>query len=107
MAITLHVKRGDTVEVLSGKDRGKRGKILKVFPSERKLLVDGINVSKRHTRPQPPKVPQGGILEKAMPLYASRVMLVCPHCNKATRTGKKVFEDRSMARICRKCEKEV
>lgn len=103
----VHVKKGDTVEVLSGKDRGKRGKILKVIPREGKILVDGINVVKRHTRPRPPKVPQGGILEKAMPIYSSRVMLVCPSCNEATRIGKNVLDDGTRARACKSCGKEI
>lgn len=103
----MHVKRGDTVEVLSGKDRGKRGKILEVFSGEGKLLVEGVNLVKRHTRPQPPKVPQGGILDKVMPLYASKVMLVCPHCNTPMRAGKKVLENNSRTRVCRKCKKEI
>jgi len=103
----LHVKKGDTVEVLSGKNRGKRGKVLKVFPREGKVLVDGVNVVKRHTRPQPPTIPQGGILEKALPIYASKVMLVCPHCNERTRTGKRVLEDNSRVRYCKKCQKEI
>ncbi len=103
----IHIKKGDMVEVLSGKDKGKRGKVSKVFLSNGKALVDGVNVVKRHTKPRPPKVPQGGILEKTLPLYVSRLMLVCPQCNKRTRVSKQVLEDGSRVKVCQQCKKEI
>lgn len=98
----MHVKKDDTVVVLTGKDEGKRGKVLEVLPGKKKVLVDGVNVMKKHTRPQPPKVPQGGILEKAMPINASNVMLVCPQCSVPTRVRR---EDKK--RFCRKCNEPI
>lgn len=106
--MALHVKKGDTVIVLAGKDIGKKGKILKVFTSQRKVLVDGVNIVKKHTRPRPPKIPHGGILEKAMPIDSSNVMLVCTECNKPTRIAKQINkETNTKVRICKKCGKEI
>ncbi len=105
--MSVHVKKGDTVEILAGKDRGKRGKVLSTFPDEGKVLVDGINIVKRHTRPRPPRIPQGGILEKAMPLRSSKVMLVCPSCSETTRIAKKLLDDKSRVRVCKSCGKEI
>ncbi|MBI2264358.1 MAG: 50S ribosomal protein L24 [Armatimonadetes bacterium] len=102
-----HVKKDDNVMILSGRDKGKKGKVLQVLPDEGKVLVDGINVVKRHTRPRPPKIPQGGILEKALPICASRVMLVCPKCGKATRTGRKFMESGEKVRLCKKCGEQI
>ena len=103
----LKVKKDDVVVVISGKDKGKKGKILKAFPREGKVLVDGINIVKRHTRPQPPKIPQGGILEKAHPIPVSKVMLVCPHCSLPSRLGTKRREDKSKVRYCKRCGEEI
>lgn len=99
----LHVKKNDTVLVLSGKDKGKKGKVLQVFAKDNKIIVDGVNVAKKHTKPRPPKIVQGGILEVAHPMNSSRVMLVCPKCNQPVRVAKKVLDDGTRARICRKC----
>lgn len=93
--------------VLSGKDKGKKAKVLNVFPQEGKVTVDGINVVKRHTRPRPPKVPRGGILEKAQPIPSSNVMLICPKCNKPTRIAKKIYEGGRRQRICKRCQEEI
>lgn len=98
----LHVKKGDTVEVVSGRDKGKKGKILKVLPRKGTLVVEGVNLVKRHTRPSQ-KFPQGGIIEKALPLFSSKVLLFCPTCNKGVRIGKKVLENGSKVRFCKKC----
>ncbi len=78
-----HVKKDDTVVVLAGKDKDKRGKVLGVEPKRNKVLVDGVNVVRRHTKPRPPRFPQGGILEKTMPIDLSNVMLVCPQVQQA------------------------
>lgn len=99
----VHVKKNDTVVVLSGKDRGKKGKVLKVLPGDMKVLVEGINISKRHTRPRPPKIPQGGILEKTQPLPSSNVQLVCPKCSKPTRIAHKESSEGKNERVCKHC----
>jgi large subunit ribosomal protein L24 len=105
----LHVRKGDTVKIISGKDKGKSGKVLKAIPEKNRILVDGINVVKRHTRPRPPKVPQGGILEKALPISASNAMIVCknPKCAQPVRVAHKIFEDGHKGRYCRKCGEEL
>lgn len=72
----LHVKKDDIVEVIAGEDRGKKGKVLKVFTKKQRVLVEGLNMIKRHTKARPPKVPQGGILEKAAPIHVSNVKVV-------------------------------
>ncbi|MBR1581273.1 MAG: 50S ribosomal protein L24 [Selenomonadaceae bacterium] len=97
----LHVKKGDTVVVLSGKDKGKEGKIIEAQPKHGKVIVEGINKVKRHTKPSL-KAPQGGILTKEAPLHACKVMLVCPACNKPTRIAHKEVNDQKV-RVCKKC----
>lgn len=103
----IHVRKDDTVMVVSGRDRGKKGKVMKVFPEDGKVLVDGINVAKKHTKPRPPKVPRGGILEKAQPIDSSKVMLMCTKCNIPIRVKKRLRDDGTKERICRKCSEEV
>ena len=99
--VKLHVKKGDTVVVLSGKDKGKQGKIISAMPKAGKVVVEGINKVKRHSKPSL-KVPQGGIITKEMPLHACKVQLVCPACNKPTRVGHKVVAGKN-SRVCKKC----
>ena len=99
--IKLHVKKGDTVVVLSGKDKGKQGKIITAMPKAGKVIVEGINKVKRHSKPSL-KVPQGGIITKEMPLHACKVQLVCPACNKPTRIGHKEVNGKN-SRVCKKC----
>lgn len=99
--IKLHVKKGDTVVVLSGKDKGKQGKIISSMPRAGKVVVEGVNKVKRHSKPSL-KVPQGGIITKEMPLHACKVQLVCPACNKPTRIGHKEVAGKN-ARVCKKC----
>ena len=98
----LHVKTGDTVVVLSGKDKGKKGKVLSANPAERKVIVEGVSVASRHTKPRR-QGEQGGILKKETPIYASKVMLVCPKCGKAARTGFKFLDNGSKVKYCKKC----
>src|SRR2546427_9778805 len=91
MAITIereriHIKKGDTVEVMGGRQRGKRGKVLKGLPKHGKVIIEGVNVVKRHTKPTQ-KMPQGGVAEKEAPVYSSRVMMVCPKCVRAAPDG--------------------
>jgi len=97
----LHVRKGDTVYILTGKDAGKRGKVIQAIPSKRKVIVEGINVVKRHSRPTK-AMPQGGIVEKEAPIDSSNVMLVCGKCNKPTRVARKIVDDRRY-RVCKKC----
>lgn len=86
--IKLHVKKGDNVQILSGKDKGKQGKIISALPNAAKVIVEGINKVKRHSKPSL-KVPQGGIVSKEMPIHACKVQLICPACNKPTRISHK------------------
>lgn len=100
-AVKLHVKKGDTVLVLSGKDKGKQGKIVKALPKKAKVVIEGVNQVKRHTKPSQAN-PQGGIITKEAPINASKVMLVCPACKKATRI-KKTEVAGVTVRVCKKC----
>ena len=98
------IRRNDTVAVNTGKDSGKRGRVLKVLPEKNRLIVEGVNMIKRHTRPNPGKNIAGGISEREAALHASNVQLVCPECGEVTRIGHKVLGDGRKVRICRKCE---
>ena len=90
--------------VITGKDRGKRGRVLKVVAAKNRLVVEGVNIIKRHTKPNPQRQIKGGVVEREAPLHASNVQIVCPECGKATRIGRKVLGDGRKVRICRKCE---
>lgn len=98
----LRVRRDDIVQVIAGNDKGKQGKVLKVFPQKERIIVEGINFIKRHTRPSQ-KNPKGGIIEKEAPIHISNVMVVCPKCSSVTRVGMQVLEDGSRVRICKHC----
>lgn len=98
----LHVKTGDTVMVISGKDKGKTGKVLEVSPKEGKVIVEKINIATKHMKPRQQGT-QGSILKVEAPMYASKVMLVCPKCNKATRLAHSIEEDGTKKRRCVKC----
>ncbi len=98
----IHVKKGDTVEVIAGQHRGKRGKVLQVQPKHGCVIVEGVNIHKRHSKPTQ-KLPQGGIVEKEAPIYSSRVMLVCPKCSKAARVGHGYLADGTKVRVCKQC----
>lgn len=98
----LHVKKGDNVLVLSGKDKGQRGKVITALPKAGKVIVEGVNRVKRHTKPSQ-KMPQGGIIVKEAPLSSAKVMLVCPNCDKPTRISKKLLASGQYARACKKC----
>jgi large subunit ribosomal protein L24 len=101
-----HVKKNDTVVVMAGKDRGKQGKVLRVNPSTGTAIVERVNLGKRHTRANPQKNIQGGILERETPIKLSNLQVVCPSCGEATRTGKHRTEGGS-SRYCRKCNTEM
>jgi large subunit ribosomal protein L24 len=98
------IRRNDTVVVTTGKDSGKRGRVLKVLPAKNRLIVEGVNIIKRHTRPNPQRNIKGGIVEREASLHASNVQLMCPECNKMTRVGRRILGDGRKVRICRKCE---
>jgi large subunit ribosomal protein L24 len=96
------LKTGDTVFVIAGKDKGKIGRILRVFPKEDKAIVEGVNRIKKHVKPTP-RNPQGGIIEVFGKIHISNLMLVCPKCKKPTRVGIKILEDKRKLRYCKKC----
>ena len=98
------IRKNDNVLVIAGKDRGKKGRVLKVEPLRNRLVVEGVNMIKRHTKPNPQRNIKGGIVEREASLHASNVQLVCPECGKMTRVGHKVLADGRKVRICRKCE---
>jgi large subunit ribosomal protein L24 len=98
------IRRNDNVVVITGKDRGKRGRVLKVDPAKNRLIVEGVNFIKRHTKPNPQRQIKGGVIEREASLHASNVQVVCPECSKPTRLGRKILGDGRKVRICRKCE---
>ena len=98
------IRKNDNVLVTTGKDRGKRGRVLRVLPEKNRLVVEGVNFVKRHTKPNPSKNVKGGVMEREAALHASNVQLVCPECGAPTRVGRRLLEDGRKVRICRKCE---
>ncbi len=98
------IRKNDTVLVTTGKDRGKKGRVIRVVPEKNRLIVEGVNLIKRHTRPNPAKNIKGGVVQREASLHASNVQLVCPECGAHTRVGHKVLEDGRKVRICRKCD---
>ena len=105
--IASPIRKNDSVLVITGKDRGKRGRVLKVVPGDKgkvRLIVEGVNMIKRHTKPNPGKQVKGGIVAREASLNASNVQLVCPECGIQTRIGHKLLGDGRKVRICRKCE---
>ena len=121
MATTMRVKKGDLVQILSGKDRGKQGRVIEARPSERRVIVENLNVAKRHTRPRPirdssrmggAQIVPGGILEKPAPVPVSNVMVVCPVCGNPTRVAmaeKDVKGETIRVRVCKRegCGQEL
>lgn len=103
MAINkIHVRKKDTVMVISGKDKGKVGEVLAVMPKTGKVVVKGINVVTKHQKPNKANM-QGGIIHKEAPIYSSKVMLYCDKCKSVTRISHKVLEDGTKVRVCKKC----
>jgi large subunit ribosomal protein L24 len=121
VSTTMRVKKGDLVQILSGKDRGKQGRVLEARPSERRVLVENLNQVKRHTKPRPvrnasrmggPQVEPGGVITKSAPLPVSNVMVVCPVCKRPTRVGIALKESKSgtgKVRVCKRadCGQEI
>lgn len=102
--MTARVQRDDEVMVIAGRDKGKRGKVQRVLPDKGKVLVEGVNMVKRHLRAGAEGARQAGIIDKEMPLDASKVAPVCPSCNQPTRVAIRTLEDGSKSRMCKKCE---
>jgi large subunit ribosomal protein L24 len=101
----MKIKNNDTVLIISGKDRGKKAKVIKVLPEENRVVVEGANIRKKHTRPRK-QGEKGQIVEIAAPFNVSNVKLICPKCKKPTRIGYKVAE-KNKFRICKKCKQEI
>ncbi len=99
----VHVKKNDMVYVMAGKDRGKTGKVLKVFLDKNRAIVEGINFINRHTRANPQRNIKGGILPKESPIHLSNLMVVCKRCNKHARVGHSVMQDGRKVRVCKNC----
>jgi len=102
----FHVRRDDTVIVIAGKDKGKVGRVLRVFPKRERVIVEGVNIVKKHVRARPPEV-QGGIVEVEAPIHVSNVMVYCARCQKGVRVGKRILEDGSKVRYCKKCNEII
>ncbi len=99
----MRIRRNDQVRVVAGKDKGKTGKVLRVFPKENRVIVEGINFIKRHTR-KTQQAQQGGIVRKEAAINISNLKVICPRCNKPTRIGITVLSDGKKSRYCKKCE---
>lgn len=98
----MNIKKDDLVQIISGKDKGKKGKVLKVINKYSKVIVENVNVVKKHQKPNQ-QMKEGGIIEQPSPLYACKVMVVCSSCGKPTRIGYKLLDDNKKARYCKKC----
>lgn len=101
MSKKVHVKKNDQVLVIAGKDRGARGKVLKVYPQEGRAIVERINMVKHHTRPNPQKGIQGGVLEREAPIHISNLMVICPETGQPTRVGRTRLDDGKSARVAK------
>jgi large subunit ribosomal protein L24 len=102
-----HVRKGDSVVVLSGKDRGKKGRVLRVLATKGKAIVERVNFTKKHTRPNPGKNEKGGILERESPISVDKLQIVCPSCNEASRFGSHRNADGVAVRFCRNCKADL
>lgn len=98
----IHVNKGDKVKILSGTDKDKTGKVLQVLPRTGRIIVEGVNVVKKHMRPTKDS-PEGGIIDKEAPIYSNRAMLICPRCNRPSRIGHKYLADGQKVRYCKNC----
>jgi large subunit ribosomal protein L24 len=104
MRLASPVKKNDNVIVITGRDRGKRGRVLRVLPDKTRLVIEGVNFIKKHTKANPQKGVKGGIVEREASVHASNVQIVCPECGKPTRAGHRRLDDGTRVRYCRKCE---
>ena len=105
MASSMHVRRGDKVRIIAGKQNGKEGKVLHAFPEKQRVTVEGMNMVKRATRPSQ-KNPQGGIMQSEGTMHVSNVMLICPNCGQPTRIARR-RENGDRIRVCKKCGKDI
>ena len=101
----MNIIKNDKVVVLSGKDKAKEGKVLEAMPADKKVIVEGVNVASCHVKPRK-QGEEGGIIRRAIPMYVSKVMLVCPKCGKATRVGHKTVDGKNV-RACKKCGETI
>ena len=102
----MRIKKGDTAVVITGKNKGAKGRVLTVMPGDQRVIVEGVNMIKKHQKPNK-KFQQGGIIEKEGPLHISNTMLVCPKCNKPTRIGVALLEGGKKQRSCKKCKEVI
>ena len=102
----MRIKKNDTVKVIAGNYRGREGKVLKVFPDSNRVIVEKVKLIKRHTR-QAGQGEQGGIIEKEAPVAVSNVLLICPKCNRPTKTGMTMLADGRKVRQCKKCKETL
>ena len=102
-AASVGIRRGDMVKVMSGRSKGRTGKVLAVNPETRRVTVEHANIIKKHTRPNPSKNIRGGIVDKESPMHVSNVMLICPGCGKHARVGHTTLPDGTKVRVCRRC----
>jgi len=100
---SIGIRRGDMVKVMSGRSKGRTGKVLAVNPETRRVTVEHANIIKKHTRPNPSKNIRGGIVDKESPMHVSNVMLICPGCGKHARVGHTTLPDGTKVRVCRRC----
>ena len=101
-----HIRKNDTVMIIAGKERGKTGKVLRVIPERERVLIERLNMVKRHSRARGPQSPHG-IVEKEAPLHCSNVMIMCDKCNVPVRMGKKHLQDGRSVRVCRRCGEQL
>lgn len=104
--MSLIIKKGDTAFVLTGKNKGKSGRVLSVLKAKERVIIEGINIVKKHMKPNK-QYTKGGIIEKEAPLHISNVMLMCPKCSKPSRIGHTVFDDGKKLRTCKKCKEVI
>ncbi len=102
----MRIKKGDMISVITGKEKGKTGKVLRIDKAKQRMLVQGVNFVKKHSKQTKQDQP-GGILQKESPLAVSNVMFLCPRCNKKSKLGAKILNDGSKTRICKKCQEMV
>ena len=102
----MQIRKNDSVMVIAGRERGKTGKVLRVLPDKDKVVIEKVNLVKRHTKPRGPQQ-AGGIVEKEAPLHASNIMMMCDKCNAPVRIGQKILGDGKKIRVCRRCNEAI
>lgn len=103
----MNIRRDDNVLVIAGRERGKTGKVRQVLPSESRVIVEGVNIVKRHMKPRSTTARQAGIIEKEAPLHISNVALLCPKCSRPTRVGHRILADGTKVRVCKRCDEQM